>query len=394
MKIAPRCVHFHDLRDPYGATAPPIYQTATFHQPSAIEFGEYDYTRSANPPRSLLEEQLAALEEGSFAFAFASGMAAIAAVTRLVEAGGEILGGEHLYGGASRLFSQVSSRQGIGVRYADLTDLDTVQRAMTPDTRLVMAETPTIPLLRIVDIAGLAEVAHRRGAVLAVDNSLLSPCLQRPLRLGADLVIHSATKFLCGHSDLSAGAVVGGDPELGRLLAFHQNAEGAGLAPFDSWLLLRSVKTLALRVERQTASARRIAEFLAGHPHVEKVFFPALPDHPGREVHERQASGPGAGMSFTTGDPRLSRHVVEATKLFSIAVSFGSVGSVISLPCRMSHASIPPELRGRLSPPADLVRLSVGIEDADDLIEDLAAAFPAARAGCRVGGPRDFLTSP
>jgi len=216
---------------------------------------------------------------------------------------------------------------------------------------------------------------HARGALLAVDNSLLSPCLQRPLSLGADLVIHSATKSLCGHGDVCAGAVVTSDPVLHQRLAFHLNAEGTGLAPFDSWLLLRGMKTLALRIERQCATASRIAEFLASHPRIEKVFFPGLARHPGREIHQRQASGPGPVVSFTTGNAEFSRRLVEAARLFTIAVSFGAVGSSISLPCRMSHASIPQELRNRLGPPPDLIRLSVGIEDADDLIADLERAL-------------------
>jgi cysteine-S-conjugate beta-lyase len=379
MKISTRCVRAASGRDPYGAVSPPIYQTATFRQPSAIEFGEYDYSRTANPTRALVEEQIAALEGGRHACAFASGMAAITAVTRLVRAGEEILAGDDLYGGTIRLLSQVAPRLGIAVRWVDATDLQAVAGALSPATRLLLVETPTNPLLRIADLAGLAGVVRPQRVLLAVDNSLLSPCLQRPLALGADLVIHSATKFLCGHGDVCAGAVVTDDPELHRRLAFHLNAEGSGLAPFDSWLLLRGMKTLALRVERQCASARRIADLLAGHPHIQEVFYPALAAPVAREIHERQASGPGAVISFTTGDPELSRRIVEATRLFTIAVSFGSISSSISLPCRMSHASVPAELRGRLGPPHDLVRLSVGIEDVEDLVADLEQALATAR---------------
>jgi cystathionine beta-lyase len=375
MKTATRCVHGASGNDPHGAVSPPIYQTATFRQPSAVDFGEYDYSRTANPTRALVEEQVAALEGGRHACAFASGMAALAAVTRLVPAGGEILAGDDLYGGTIRLLSQVAPRQGVAVRWVDASDPQAVAEAISPATRLLLVETPTNPLLRIADLARLAGIVRPRGVLLAVDNSLLSPCLQRPLALGADLVIHSATKFLCGHADVCAGAVVTDDPELHRRLAFHLNAEGSGLAPFDSWLLLRGMKTLALRVERQCASAVRIAEFLAGHPAVRQVFFPTLAPPAARQVHERQASGPGAVISFTTGDPQLSRRVVESARLFTIAVSFGSIGSSISLPCHMSHASVPAELRGRLGPPADLVRLSVGIEDAGDLVADLEGAL-------------------
>ncbi len=375
MKASTLCVHLSPGDDPYGATAPPIYQTATFRQPGATEFGEYDYSRTANPTRALAEQQIAALEGGAFACAFTSGMAALVAVTRLVKAGEEILAGDDLYGGTVRLLSRVAPGLGLRVRHVDTTDPAAVAAAVSPETRLLLVETPTNPLLRIADLARLAEIAHARGVLLAVDNSLLSPCLQRPLALGADLVIHSATKFLCGHGDVSAGAVVTDDPALHERLAFHLNAEGAGLAPFDSWLLLRGMRTLALRVERQGATAARIADFLAGHPRIEKVFFPALAPPEVRTVHERQASGWGSVVSFTTGDPERSKRIVEAARLFSIAVSFGSVGSSISLPCRMSHASIPAELRGRLGPPPDLIRLSVGIEDGEDLIEDLARAL-------------------
>jgi cystathionine beta-lyase len=390
MKVSTRCVRGVSGSDPYGAVSPPIYQTATFRQPSAVDFGEYDYSRTANPTRALVEEQIAALEGGRHACAFSSGMAAIAAVTRLVQAGDEILAGDDLYGGTIRLLSQVAPRQGIAVRWVDASDAGAVAEAISPATRLLLVETPTNPLLRIADLARLAGIVRRRGVLLAVDNSLLSPCLQRPLALGADLVIHSATKFLCGHADVCAGAVVTDDPELHRRLAFHLNAEGSGLAPFDSWLLLRGMKTLALRVERQCASAERIAGFLARHPAVNEVFFPTLAAPAARQVHELQAGGPGAVISFTTGDPELSRRVVEAARLFTIAVSFGSIGSSISLPCHMSHASVPADLRERLGPPPDLVRLSVGIEDAGDLVADLEQALAAAEAAC----PRDLTPCP
>jgi len=377
MKIATRCVRIASDRDPFGAVSPPIYQTATFRQPSAVDFGEYDYSRSANPTRALAEEQIAALEGGRYACAFASGMAALSAVTRLVRSGEEIVAGDDLYGGTCRLLSKVAPRHGIRVRYVDTSDPAAVEAALSPATRLLLVETPTNPLLRIADLDRLTALARRRGVLFAVDNSLLSPCLQQPLAHGAHLVIHSATKALCGHSDVSGGAVVTDDPALHEEIAFFANAEGAGLAPFDSWLLLRGIKTLALRIERQCASAQRVAEHLAGHPSVQEVYFPGLSGSPGREIHARQATGPGPVVSFTTGDPELSRCIVEAARLFTIAVSFGSVGSSISLPCHMSHASIPEELRGRLGPPADLVRLSIGIEDVDDLLADLMQALEA-----------------
>jgi cystathionine beta-lyase len=375
VKTATRCVHFEARRDPFDAISPPIYQTATFRQPTASEFGEYDYTRTANPTRTLVEQQLAALEGGSHACAFTSGMAAITALTRLLKAGDHIIAGNDLYGGTVRLLNQVLSRAGICVSYVDTTDLEEVRASFTARTRLVLIETPTNPLLRICDVKALAQLAHSAGAILAVDNTMLSPCFQQPLPLGADVVIHSATKFLCGHSDVSAGAVITKDAHLHRQLAFQQNAEGAGLSPFESWLLLRGMKTLSLRVSRQNASANAIAHFLSQHWAVKEVYYPGLTSHPGFQLHRAQATGNGAVISFTTGDPSLSERFVAATRLFDIAVSFGSVGSVISLPAKMSHASIPQTLKERIGPPLDLVRLSIGIEDVDDLVDDLAQAF-------------------
>lgn len=387
MKTHTRCVHYESAEDSFGAVVPPIYQTATFRQPGALEFGEYDYTRTANPTRSLLERQLAALEGGTKACAFASGMAALTALTRVLQVGEEIVAGDDLYGGTVRLLEQVLPRQGIAVHYVDTSDIESVRRSLNSRTKLILVETPTNPLLRVSDIRGLAELAHEADTLLAVDNSMLSPCLQQPLALGADIVVHSATKFLCGHSDVTAGAVITNDFEIHERIAFHQNAEGAGLSPFESWLLLRGMKTLALRVERQNDSAQQIALFLAQHPSIERVYYPGLTSHPGYEIQQRQASGNGAVISFTTGDEQLSRQIVEGTRLFEIAVSFGSVGSVITLPKRMSHASIPTALE-TLAPPADLVRISVGIEDVGDLINDLDYAFKGAVRAATAGTAR------
>ena len=375
MKTSTRCVQLGRGNDSYGAIVPPIYQTATFEQPTATEFGEYDYTRSGNPTRALLEEQLADLEDASYATCFASGMAALTALTRIVRPGEEIVAGDDLYGGTVRLLDRLASHLNIIVRYVDTTNGAEVRKAVNGRTRLILIETPTNPLFRISDIRELGSIARAAGVYLAVDNSMLSPVFQRPLNLGADVVVHSATKFLCGHSDVTAGALITNDPELYRQFSFQQNAEGAGLSPFESWLLLRGLKTLALRVERQNNSAEKVAHFLQTRTEVTRVFYPGLADHPGRAIHQQQADGNGAVVSFTTGDEQLSAEIVKATKLFKVAVSFGSVGSTISLPCRMSHASIPGALRDRLAPPPDLVRISVGIEDVDDLIEDLNRAF-------------------
>lgn len=378
MKTATQCVHLDSNDDPYCSISPPIYQTATFRQPTATEFGEYDYTRTANPTRDLVERQIARLEGGEYACAFASGMAAITALARLASVGEEIIAGDDLYGGTVRLLDQILPRQGVGARFVDTANVEVVRDALTARTKMILIETPTNPLMRISDIRKLSRLARENGVLLAVDNSMLSPCFQQPLKLGADVVVHSATKFLCGHSDVTGGALVTNDEALDRQIAFQQNAEGAGLSPFESWLLLRGMKTLALRVERQNESARKIAEFLAQHRAVDRVYYPGLAGHDGHEVHRGQATGDGAVISFTTRDVRLSQRVAESTQLFDIAVSFGSVGSTISLPCRMSHASIPQELKESLAPPPDLVRISVGIEDADDLIEDLAQAFAVA----------------
>jgi cystathionine beta-lyase len=364
--------------DHYRAISPPIYQTATFRQQSATEFGEYDYTRTANPTRKLLEQQLANLESAAYACVFSSGMAAITAVARRLEIGDEIIAGNDLYGGTVRLLDQVLSRSGIDVNYVDTTDLDKVRGSLSSRTRLLLIETPSNPLLRICDIKALAGLAHSVEAILAVDNSMLSPCFQEPLVLGADVVIHSGTKFLGGHSDVTAGALITNDAELHRQFAFQQNAEGAGLAPFDSWLLLRGIKTLVLRAERQNASANTIAQFLSEQDMVNHVYYPGLSTHRDHDLHRRQATGDGAVISFTTSDASFSQRVVSSTQLFTIAVSFGSVNSVISLPCAMSHASIPVSLKQTFSLPADLVRISVGIEDVDDLIEDLERAFAIA----------------
>jgi len=363
----------------------PIYQTATFRQQGATEFAEYDYSRSGNPTRAAVERQIAALEGGTRGFCFSTGLAAITAVTRLLKPGEEILACDDLYGGTYRLFSRILANRGVNVRYLDFTDLDALAAAINQDTRLVYLESPTNPLLQVIDIAAVSDIAHRSGALVCVDNSTLSPYLQRPLELGADIVLHSATKFLCGHSDVMAGAVVVADEQLGEELYLIQNGEGAVLSPFDSYLLLRGMKTLALRLDRQQANARAIAEFLTMQPEVERVYYPGF-SSPADDrqccIQRAQASGDGAVLSFATGDAELSRTLVEATKLFAITVSFGGVNSTISLPNYMSHASIPEQLRQQKSIPADLVRVSVGAEDVSDLLEDLAEAFETARQSC------------
>jgi cystathionine beta-lyase len=379
VKFATRLLTFDPAPgDRFTPANTPIYQTATFRQDDATAFGEYDYSRSGNPTRAVVEKQIAALESGTRGFCFSTGLAAITAVTRLLSPGEEILACDDLYGGTYRLFSRILAKRGINVRYVDFTNLDAVAAAITTSTRLVYLESPTNPLLQIIDIAAVSDIAHRSGALVCVDNSTMSPYLQRPLELGADIVLHSATKFLCGHSDVMAGAVVVADEDLAQEIYLIQNGEGAGLSPFDSYLLLRGTKTLSLRLDRQQSNAEAIAELLDAHPAVDRVYYPGLANDRQLAIHRAQASGDGAVLSFATGDPEFSRTVVEATKLFAITVSFGGVNSTISLPNYMSHASIPAHLRQQKSIPADLVRISVGAEDVDDLIDDLSQAFEIA----------------
>jgi len=379
MKRATELIHFKTtLEDPYNASVAPLYQTATFAQESAFEAGPYDYTRSGNPTRTAVEEQLAALEGAHRAFAFNSGMAAIYAVTQLLQAGDEILAGSDLYGGTYRLLGQLLPKQGITVRYVDTTDLQQVKKAFTEQTRLLMFETPSNPLQKITDLKAITALAHEHDVLVAVDGTLLSPYLQNPMEFGVDIVIHSATKYLCGHSDVSAGIVAVNSQELAERIYFFQNATGNALAPFDAWLLSRGLKTLSLRIDKQQKNAQKIAEYLEAHPYVKKVHYPGLSTHPGYTLQKRQAKGAGALIAFEVGSLEEAGIIADAAKLFKISVSFGSITSLISLPCRMSHASIPPELREQAALPRDLIRLSIGIEEADDLIADLDAAIQTA----------------
>ncbi|XP_048597168.1 cystathionine beta-lyase, chloroplastic isoform X1 [Brassica napus] len=401
--VATLLMNMENEFDPFDALSTPLYQTATFKQPSAIENGPYDYTRSGNPTRDALQSLLAKLDKADRAFCFTSGMAALTAVTHLLKTGDEIVAGDDVYGGSDRLLSQVVPRSGVVVKRVNTTSLDEVAAAIGPRTKLVWLESPTNPRQQISDIRKIAEMAHAQGALMLVDNSIMSPVLSRPLELGADIVMHSATKFIAGHSDVMAGVLaVKGEKcvflllvfstikclrsyyyyicilkisRLAKELYFLQNSEGSGLAPFDCWICLRGIKTMALRIEKQQENARKIAMYLSSHPRVKKVYYAGLPDHPGHHLHFSQAKGAGSVFSFITGSVALSKHLVETTKYFSIAVSFGSVKSLISMPCFMSHASIPAEVREARGLTEDLVRISAGIEDADDLISDLDIAF-------------------
>ncbi|KAI9913182.1 hypothetical protein PsorP6_006030 [Peronosclerospora sorghi] len=381
LDVSTRLVSFDACKDdPHGSATMPIYQTSTFAQPSGTTFGTYDYTRSGNPTRAALERQMAELEAGYRAFAFTSGMAALSAVSRLAHAGDEIVLSDDSYGGTYRLLSKVATKNGIVVKYVDLSGPlgpKNLRDALSEKTKLVMMESPTNPMQRICDIQRLAEVTHTVGALLSVDNTMMSPILQNPLTLGADIVVHSATKFICGHSDTMSGLVVAKDPELCRDIYFYQNAEGTGLAPFDCWLLLRGIKTMSLRVLAAQKNAVKIAQFLQDHPLITSVYYTQLlPEKSSdRQIHDSQARGCGSVVCFRTGSLAFSQHLLTVTKLFKITVSFGSVNSLISLPGAMSHASIPEEVRKARSFPEDLVRLSIGIEDPKDLIKDLSQAL-------------------
>jgi cystathionine beta-lyase len=376
MHPATRLVHFDRCPgDPHRPTATPIYQTATFEQAQADVFGAYDYSRSGNPTRAVLERQLADLEGGCAGFAFASGMAAITAVGRLLRPGDRALLGTDLYGGTCRLFHELLEPLGVEIARVDTSDVRMLERALERPARLVFLESPSNPLHRVTDLRAAATLAHRAGALLAVDNTMMTPILQRPLELGADLVVHSATKFLGGHGDVTAGAVVARDAAVAERIGFVQNAEGTALGPFDAWLLLRGLKTLGVRIAQQQRGIARVAAFLATHRAVESIAWTGRDEHPGAEVHRAQAAGPGSVLAFTVHDAATAHRVVERTRLFATAVSFGGVGSSISLPLFMSHASIPAGAPRSDALSERLVRLSVGIEDPDDLVSDLARAL-------------------
>ncbi|MET8812446.1 cystathionine gamma-synthase [Streptomyces sp. NPDC004549] len=369
-------IHAGNTADPLtGAVVPPIYQVSTYKQDGVGGLrGGYEYSRSANPTRTALEENLAALEGGRRAFAFASGLAAEDTLLRtLLVPGDHVVIPNDAYGGTFRLFAKVASRWGVEWSVADTSDPAAVRAAITPKTKAVWVETPSNPLLGITDIAAVAQVAHAAGAKLVVDNTFATPYLQQPLSLGADVVVHSLTKYMGGHSDVVGGALIVADEGLGEEIGFHQNSMGAVAGPFDSWLVLRGTKTLAVRMDRHSENATKIADMLSRHPRVTSVLYPGLPEHPGHEVAAKQMRAFGGMISFRVeGGEEAAVEVCNRTQVFTLGESLGGVESLIEHPGRMTHASVS---GSALEVPADLVRLSVGIENADDLLEDLKQAL-------------------
>lgn len=376
MQLSSRIVHVGLCSDEKtGAISTPIYQTATFRHPGLGQSTGYDYTRSQNPTRQVLEEAIAGLEGGAAGFAFASGMAAVTAVLMLYRTGDHLVVVADCYGGTYRVLDKVFGQYGLDVTFVDISDTEEVADAVRPATRAVFVETPTNPLMKIADIGAIVELGRRLNLQVIVDNTFLTPYFQRPLELGADIVIHSGTKYLAGHNDLVCGLVVTRTPELGERVKFLQNATGGVLGPSDSWLLLRGMKTLALRMEKHNANARLVAKWLTKHPRVRRVYYPGLPDHPGRAVHERQASGYGGMLSFAVDEAPLVPQVLAGVKLIRFAESLGGVESLITFPSVQTHADIPAELREQLGINDRLLRLSVGIEAAEDIIGDLKQAL-------------------
>ncbi len=377
MNFETRAIHAgQEPEELTGAVVVPIYQTSTYAQPEPGRHLGHEYTRTSNPTRDALQTCVASLESASHGVAFASGMAATSTIMTMFEAGDHIISTDDVYGGTFRVFDKVFSKLGLKYTHVDTSDLDAVEAAIRPETKLIWVETPTNPLLVISDLQRLADLAHGRGLLLAADNTFMSPALQRPLELGADLVVHSTTKYLGGHSDVVGGLVTTNDDELAERLRFVQNSVGAVPGPFDSWLTLRGVKTLALRMRAHEENATRVARFLAEHPEVEEVLWPGLPEHPGHEIQKRQASGFGGIVSFRVrGGQEAACRVCSKTRYFLLAESLGGVESLIEHPAIMTHASVPEELRNARGITDNLIRISVGVEHGDDLIADLDQAL-------------------
>jgi cystathionine beta-lyase/cystathionine gamma-synthase len=376
MGFSTDCIHAGQApEEQTGSVSVPIFQTSTYVQPELGRHKGYEYARTQNPTREALEANLAALERGKHARCFASGLSATDTVFRLLNAGDHVVAGENMYGGSYRLFSRVLERFGLQFTYVDTSNVDNVRNAIRKETKIVFLETPTNPMMTITDLAACAEVAHQHGALVVVDNTFCSPYLQRPIESGADIVIHSTTKFINGHSDSVGGVVVSNSDEIAEKIAFLQNAVGAILSPFDSFLVLRGVKTLAVRMKRHEENGVAMASYLANQRKVQKVYYPGLPDHPQHELAKRQMNGFGSMISFELGSFENAKKFLDRVRLCSLAESLGGVESLISHPVSMTHGSVPEEMRRRLGITPGLVRISVGIEDLEDLIADLDNAF-------------------
>src|SRR5216683_1606252 len=377
MKFATKAIHAGQEPDPStGAIMTPIFQTATYAQAGLGENKGFEYSRTSNPTRSVLEACMAALEDGKYGLAFASGMAAESAILSLLSAGDHIVSCDDLYGGSYRIFERVMRRYTVETSYVPADDLDAYEKAIQPNTKMVWLETPTNPLLRLVDIRAIAEIAHRHKLLVVVDNTFASPYFQQPLKLGADIVVHSTTKYINGHSDVIGGALVLNDEDLYESIKFYQNAAGGVPSPFDSWLTLRGIKTLAIRMRQHEENARTVAKFLAEHSRVEKVYFPGLPSHPDHELAKRQMSGFGGMVSFQfKGTYADIVQLVRRFTVFALAESLGGVESLVSHPASMTHGSIPKDIRESRGLTDTLLRLSVGIEDKEDLMRDLEQAL-------------------
>lgn len=360
-----------------GAVSIPLQHATTFHQPSVDTFGKYDYSRSLNPTREALEEMIAEMEGGTRGFAFSSGMAAISTAFLLLSQGDHIVITEDVYGGTFRMVTTVLTRFGIEHTFVDMTNLEEVKAAIQPNTKLFYMETPSNPLMKVTDMKAVVEIAKEIGALTFVDNTFLTPYLQRPLDVGVDVVLHSATKFLGGHSDTLSGLAVVKDEELGKKLYTLQNSFGAVLGVQDAWLVIRGIKTLSVRMKQSQESAQKIAEYLQNHPNVQKVHYPGLEDHPGYHVQQSQAAGPGAVLSFELESEDLFKEFVKNVKLPVFAVSLGGVESILSYPAKMSHAAMPEEERAKRGITNTLLRLSVGLEDPEDIIKDFTQALEA-----------------
>ena len=376
MNLHSKIVHIGVCTDEKtGAISTPIYQSATFRHPALGQSTGFDYTRSQNPTRKVLEEGIAMLEGGSLGLAFASGMAAVTALLMIYKTGDHLIVIEDCYGGTYRVINKVFSNFGLTVTFVDGSQLDEITAAITPETKAIIVETPTNPLMKIVDISGIVKIAKSHGIHTIVDNTFLTPYFQRPLELGADVTIHSGSKYLSGHNDLVCGLIVAKDLELGERIRFIQNSTGGVLGPNDSWLLIRSIKTLALRMEKHNSNALIVANWLQTHPRVIKVYYPGLPDHPGKAIHDAQASGYGGMLSFVVDNAELVPKVLREVKIIRFAESLGGVESLITLPAVQTHADVPIDVRERLGISDCLLRLSVGIENIDDLISDLEQAL-------------------